>query len=86
MQRVWVQPPSYETAVSLLVERRQSLGLSQRDLAAKMGKPYSFVAKVETKGRRLDFVEFVAYAHALGLRPSDLISDVASALGDNIVF
>lgn len=86
MQRVWVQSPSYETAVSLLVERRQSLGLSQRDLAAEMGKPYSFVAKVETKGRRLDFVEFVAYARALGLTPSDLIAEVADAIGDKIVF
>ncbi|WP_395944401.1 helix-turn-helix domain-containing protein [Brevundimonas sp.] len=86
MQRVWVQSPSYETAVSLLVERRQSLGLSQRDLAAKMGKPYSFVAKVETKGRRLDFVEFVAYARALGLAPSDLIDEVANAVGDDIIF
>lgn len=86
MQRVWVQSPSYEKAVSLLVERRQSLGLSQRDLAAKMGKPHSFVAKVETKGRRLDFVEFIAYARALGLTPSDLISHVADALGDNIAF
>jgi len=44
-------------------------GLSQIDVAATLGKPQSYVSKIESGERRLDVVEFVEFARALGSDP-----------------
>lgn len=86
MQRVWVTSPSYQTAISFLIEARKSAGLSQRDLAERLNKPRSFVSKLENRERRLDVVEFVAYANALNISAGDLMTGLASTLSDPIIF
>jgi transcriptional regulator with XRE-family HTH domain len=48
--------------------------LTQRDLADRLHKPESFVAKYEGGERRLDVVEFVAIARALGADPLKLMA------------
>jgi len=80
MQRPWVTSAAYDAAITVMIEARRSKGLSQRELAERLGKPRSFVSKIENKERRLDFVEFVVTARALDVEPSDLLSKVASAL------
>lgn len=57
-------------------KRRQSLGLSQRDLASRLDVVYSFIGKVETGDRRLDIFEFIQYCQALELNPLDIIHDL----------
>lgn len=86
MQRVWVTSRAYQAAVEVLVVIRTERGLSQRDLAERLGKPRSFVSKIENKERRLDMVELVAYAKGLGMTPGDLAEAVAAALPDPIDF
>ena len=49
-----------------LREAREASGLSMRDLACRLGKPHSYVQKVESGERRLDVVEFVWYCRAVG--------------------
>lgn len=53
-----------------LVQARKDARLTQEDLAAKLGKPQSFVAKYETGKRRIDIVEFIKICDALGLKAS----------------
>lgn len=55
--------------IELLVAERAKSALLQKDLAAKMGKPQSFVAKVQGGERRLDVAEFIEYANTLGISP-----------------
>src|SRR4051812_43441193 len=43
---------------------RVKAGLSQRALAARLGVPHSWVAKVESGERRIDVVEFAEFARA----------------------
>jgi transcriptional regulator with XRE-family HTH domain len=52
---------------SLLVEARKATGLTQAELADALGKPQSFVAKYENGERRIDVIEFVDIASALGI-------------------
>lgn len=59
-----------------LIQQRQTLGLSQRALAEKLGVVYSFVAKVETGDRRLDVSAFIRYCHGLELDPSELLKQL----------
>jgi len=65
----------YPALLSFLKEQRLALGLSQKALAIKLGRPQSYVGKVEVGDRRLDIYEFVIYCRALGMNPSSLLSD-----------
>jgi transcriptional regulator with XRE-family HTH domain len=59
--------------VKLLVTERTKRGILQKDLAAALGKPQSFIAKVEGSERRLDVAEFLDYVFALGADPVKII-------------
>ena len=51
----------------MLVALRLGAGLSQADLAKRLGRPQSFVSKYETAERRLDLPDLEDIAHALGV-------------------
>jgi ribosome-binding protein aMBF1 (putative translation factor) len=55
---------------------RVNAGISQRELARRLGKPPSFVNKIEM----LDIVEFVAIARAMGATPEVLLKQMLVAL------
>jgi len=80
----WVSSPAYRAVVETVIEGRKNAGLTQRALADALGKPPSFVAKIEQRERRLDLVEFVAIARALGIREADLFRKAVAALPMNI--
>ncbi|WP_439364435.1 helix-turn-helix domain-containing protein [Bradyrhizobium sp. DASA03005] len=50
-------------------------------MAKKLGRPQSFIAKYEGGERRIDVVEFVAIARALGVDPVKLFRDFLSTRG-----
>ncbi len=52
---------------TLLAEARLKRGLTQAALAGQLDCPQSVISKVERGDRRLDFVEFMAWATVLGL-------------------
>ncbi|MGP6087561.1 helix-turn-helix domain-containing protein [Antarctobacter jejuensis] len=70
----------YRSVVRGLVEARKSAGLSQAVLAARIGRPPSYVAKVELCERRLDVVEFCRIALALSLDPFDYLREKLRAM------
>ena len=76
MSRSWVTSDAYERVVRTLVEARLQAELTQRDLAQRLGKPRSYVSKIETKERRLDLVEFVELAEAIGIDPVGLFTRI----------
>lgn len=59
----------------LLIAARDASGLTQQILAYRLGKPQSFVAKYEGGERRLDVVEFVTIAQALGADPVRILRE-----------
>jgi transcriptional regulator with XRE-family HTH domain len=58
----------------LMIGARKAAGLTQHALALRLKKPQSFVAKYDGGERRLDVVEFVAIAYALGADPLKLMA------------
>ncbi len=56
--------------VDWLIQSRKSAGLTQQQLADKLGRHQSFVAKYENLERRIDVVEFVEIALAIGVEPN----------------
>lgn len=70
----------YEGFRLLLIEARNSAGLTQIDLAQKLGRPQSFVSKYERGERRLDVIEFLEVAKAIGIDPSRFIRKLQEAV------
>lgn len=66
---------AYNIFRALLLERRRSKNLTQVDLAELLGKPQSFISKYERGERRLDFVEFLKIAEALGIDILEFIKE-----------
>jgi transcriptional regulator with XRE-family HTH domain len=63
----------YKRLCGLLIEARQAMGLTQVQVAKRLGKPQSFVAKYEGGERRLDVIEFLEILEVLGVEPSKLL-------------
>ena len=63
----------HSTLRVILVNARKDLGLSQRDLAERLGVTHSVIGKIETGDRRLDVIEFYEYAEALELAPDETL-------------
>lgn len=70
----------YTALKSELRRVRESAGLSQRDLAAKLEVPHSWVAKVESGERRIDMVEFCWFTSACGKDPVEIVSNLLPAI------
>lgn len=66
----------YVRFCELLADYRQQHGLTQTELAEKLGKPQSFVSKYERGERRLDLIEFLQITHALGADPCAIIRQI----------
>lgn len=62
------------------MDARNNAKLTQIELAVRLERPQSFVAKYELGERRVDVIEFVAIAGALGLDPGDLLDACLNAL------
>jgi transcriptional regulator with XRE-family HTH domain len=52
---------------ALLVAARKAAGMTQMDLAVRLGRKQSYVSKFERGERRLDIVEFLEVAEVLGI-------------------
>lgn len=63
----------YNLLKTLLIEARHDAGLTQSELAGRLSRPQSFVSKFERAERRLDLVEFLEVANALGVDPVEII-------------
>lgn len=64
----------------VLVEAREARGLKQSEVAAILGLPASYMSKIENGTRRLDVIEFVRIAEAMGVDPAGIIRDLQKEL------
>lgn len=77
-----LRTPRYVRLRELLVEARKSAGLSQTAVAERLGRPQSYVADVERNERRIDVIEFLAMAEAIGCDPIAIIAEVCTVPAD----
>ena len=56
----------------LMIKARKTAGLTQHELAKRLRRPQSFVAKYEGGERRVDVVEFIEICKALETDPNKL--------------
>ena len=70
----------YDVMLPVLIDARRKAGLRQVDLAARLGKPQSFISKIEQRERRIDLVEFLILARAIGVDEMEMVRAVADRL------
>src|SRR5258708_40037263 len=68
----------------LMIKARKSARLTQHELAKRLHKPQSFVAKYEGGERRIDVVEFVTVCQASGADPAKLLKTMIKAIGGGV--
>ncbi len=63
-----------------LAEIRNKAGLTQRELAKKLGREHSFVARIEQGARRVDVIEFYLICKACNASPESVIKRIYKRL------
>ena len=52
--------------LAALKDARESAGISQRKLCKLLGRPYTYISKIEEGSRRVDVIELVLICEAIG--------------------
>jgi transcriptional regulator with XRE-family HTH domain len=66
-------PDLYRRILALLVQARKDAGLTQTEVARRLGQRQTFVSKYELGERRLDVAEYIEIAKVIGADPYALI-------------
>ena len=67
---------AYASMLKSLIALRKERGMSQVELATRLGKEQPFISRIERGERRVDVVEFYALAQALGMEPAEAYAAV----------
>lgn len=65
--------PRHEALRAFLVEKRTRAGLTQAVVARRLGRHQSFIATIESGQRRIDVIELLDLAEAIGFDPHTAI-------------
>lgn len=75
------QTADYDRDVALVSDQlrrmRRQAGLTQATVAARLRRPTSFVGKYENGYRKLDIIEFLKVAAAIGFNPARFLTAIA---------
>ena len=71
-----VHSEKYKAFLRLLIKARMASGLTQQQLAHKLGKHQSYVSKYESGERRLDVIEFIELTNIFSIDPCNLIRKI----------
>lgn len=72
-----VYSDDYQSVISALKQARVRQNITQTAIATALGRPQSFIAKVENGERRLDVVEFIRLAQLLGMDWQSELQNIA---------
>ncbi len=78
---MWIGPNHHKAVGALLAKARKEASVTQDELAARLGKPQSFVSSYENGQRRVDVLELVAIAGALQRDPAAIFADILAQAG-----
>ena len=71
-----IHDPRYQDLIKKLIALRESKDVTQVELALRLGKPQSYVSKVEILERRLDVIELCDWLNAIHVKITDFITQL----------
>ncbi len=66
----------HKALIAMLIAAREKAGMTQTELAQRLGEYQSFVARMESGQRRVDVVELITLAEILGFDARAMIDAV----------
>lgn len=70
----------YITFLKCLIQARKDAGLTQVQMAEKMGETQSFVSKCERGERRIDIVELRIFCKAIGIPVAKFVEQLEKTI------
>lgn len=67
----------HKALIAVLIAKRLAAGLTQVELAKRLGEYQSFVARLESGQRRPDVIEFFELAEILGFDPFEVLRAIS---------
>ena len=77
---MWVEAEHYKIVGACLAAARRRANVTQQELAARLGKPQSFVSEYERGQRRVDVIELLVISRALRVDPLALFTEIARSV------
>ena len=71
-----IHSPLYHQVIGRLRSKREGKGVTQAQLADKLGVNQNFISKIETCDRRLDLIELRQICQVLGISFVDFVAEV----------
>lgn len=71
-----LRSPRHTKLRQLLIDARKAGGWTQDQIAERLGRHQSFVAKYEGGERRLDLIELIDVAKAIGRDPLAIVAEI----------
>jgi len=68
--------PQHEELRRLILERRRRAGLTQQQVADRLGRPQRFISRIELGLHRVTVVELIELGRAIGFDPPAAIRRV----------
>jgi transcriptional regulator with XRE-family HTH domain len=72
--------PRYRGMIERLVALRHDAGLTQRDVAERLGEPRAYVSKIEQCQQRLDPLQLVEWLRAINADEKKFLTEVVGAM------
>lgn len=66
----------YQALLARIRAARKARGITQEEVARRLGKPQSYVSKAELGERRLDVVEFLQFVRAIEGEPLAVLREL----------
>ena len=63
---------AHTALIEIMIGARKQSGLTQAELGERVGKDQTFISLIERSQRRVDVLEFIALARAMGHSPEKL--------------
>jgi transcriptional regulator with XRE-family HTH domain len=71
-----LQSAKHKALIELLVAKREAVGLTQAEMAKRLGEYQSFVARLESGQRRVDIVEYLTISKVLNFDPLKALAKI----------
>jgi transcriptional regulator with XRE-family HTH domain len=72
----------HQRLVEILIAARKEAGIRQAELARRVGKTQTFVARFEDGQRRIDAIELLALCEIIGVDPVKVVRNLLKVEGE----
>jgi transcriptional regulator with XRE-family HTH domain len=77
----FLRTPEHKRLMTMLATARKSMGLTQQQLAEKIGENQNFISKYESGERRLDVLELAAIARPIDFNVAHAVREIEAEYG-----